>query len=80
MKKDDSLSFSNFSLEKAAQIWCLPTTKHLAMIPELAEAFANVIEEYRQALIWCGGSADFAKGGQAEKGYNKICRPLMGNE
>ncbi|MCK4522020.1 MAG: hypothetical protein KAU20_05585 [Nanoarchaeota archaeon] len=70
-------SISNSSLEVAAQRWCLPTTKHFTMIPELAKAFADIIEKYRRALIWCGGSDDFARGGKAEIGFNKICRPLI---
>jgi hypothetical protein len=34
------------------------------------------IYEYREALRWCGGSADFNEGGQARKGWLKICEPL----
>ena len=29
--------------EKAAQAWCTPKTSHLTMIPELAEAFAEIL-------------------------------------
>jgi hypothetical protein len=35
---------SEKSLEKAAQAWCKDTTKHLVMIPELAEAFAEILD------------------------------------
>ena len=31
--------------EKAAQAWCKPATEHLTMIPELAEAFAQILNE-----------------------------------
>ena len=31
--------------EKAAQAWCKPTTSKIDMIPELAEAFAEVLNE-----------------------------------
>ena len=30
------------------------------------------IEEYKKALQWCSGSADFGKGGQAHEGWKKI--------
>lgn len=30
---------------KAAQAWCQPTTAHLVMSPELAEAFADILDE-----------------------------------
>ena len=33
------------SLHKAAQAWCKPTTEHLEMIPELAEVFAEMLDE-----------------------------------
>lgn len=33
------------SRQKAAQAWCTPTTKHLTMVPELAFAFADILEE-----------------------------------
>lgn len=32
-------------LQKAAQAWCKEKTKHLEMIPELAEAFAEILNE-----------------------------------
>ena len=32
------------SLEKAAQAWCTEKTSHLTMIPELAGAFAEILE------------------------------------
>jgi len=36
--------------EIAGQLWCLPTTSKFAMIPELAEAFAQKIAVYRDQL------------------------------
>lgn len=30
--------------QKAAQVWCGEKTKHLVMIPELAENFAEILE------------------------------------
>ena len=36
---------SRLATEKAAQAWCTPTTEKIDMIPELAEAFANILDE-----------------------------------
>jgi len=30
-----------------------------------------------EALIWMGGSGDFAPGGKAEKGWAKVVRPAI---
>jgi len=35
------------------------------------------VEELDGALVWCSGSSDFAPGGIAEAGWNKVCRPLL---
>lgn len=61
----------------AAQAWCDERTSHLEMDPELTEVFAEKIDQYLDALIWCSGSADFAEGGQAHKGWVKTCVPLL---
>ncbi len=61
----------------AAQAWCTEETKHLELDPVLAEAFADKIDAYIEALIWCSGSADFADGGRARTGWLKICEPLL---
>ncbi len=40
---------------KAAQAWCEPETMSMVMIPELAEAFAKIIDEiWNQA--WLGNA------------------------
>jgi len=36
---------SQLALQRAAQAWCQPTTGHITMIPELAEAFAEILDE-----------------------------------
>ena len=41
------------------------------------EGYQSLVDELREALIWCGGSADFGPGGKAEAGWNKVCRPLL---
>ena len=33
------------SRERAAQVWCMPETEKITMIPELAEAFAVILED-----------------------------------
>ena len=68
---------SNFAKEVAAQCWCKPTTEKKVMDVELAEAFATVLDEYIDALRWCGGSADFGEGGQARIGWNNIVAHLI---
>ena len=35
------------------------------------------LEELRQALLWCSGSADFNEGGVAREGWLKVCAPLL---
>jgi len=68
---------SKHSTKLASQLWCLETTKHLEMMPELAEEIADLIDLYADVLIWCSGSLDFGPGGKAEKGWKKICKPLL---
>ncbi len=36
---------TGLALQRAAQAWCKPTTKNIEMIPELAEAFAEILDE-----------------------------------
>ena len=71
------VSPSEHSREVAARAWGTPTTEHLVMIPELAEEFARIVDEYCEALKWCSGSADFGLGGQARRGWLKLCKPLI---
>jgi len=47
------------------------------MDSKLATVFAEVIDEYIEAIQWCSGSADFGEGGQARDGWNKIMPPLL---
>ena len=43
---------SQLAREMAAQAWGNPSTKHLAMIPELAESFAEILDEsWAQSLL-----------------------------
>ncbi len=37
----------------------------------------RIIEEYKDALIWCSGSQDFQLEGKAREGWEKICLPLL---
>ena len=45
--------------------------------PEVVEGLINEIEKLRDALQWCGGSADFGYEGKAHAGWVKICKPLL---
>ena len=67
---------SSLSKEMAAKAWCTPETEKIEMDVRLAKAFADILEEYIEALQWCGGSADFQKEGIARKGWEKIAKPL----
>ena len=49
----------------------------VALQREIADLRAEN-EKLRAALAWCSGSADFGAGGIAEKGWDKMCRPLLG--
>jgi len=42
---------SRLSLEKAAQAWCEPETSHITMIPELAEAFAVILDKESKVVL-----------------------------
>lgn len=35
------------------------------------------IDNLVEALFWCSGSQDFAPGGLARSGWEKICQPLL---
>lgn len=61
----------------AAQAWCDERTARTVMDPILAEVFAEKLDQYIEALRWCGGSADFGDGGQARKGWLKVVEPLL---
>ena len=41
------------------------------------ERLRAALEESREALMWCSGSADFGAGGKAREGWLKICEPLL---
>lgn len=44
---------SELALQRAAQAWCTPTTKKIVMQTELAEAFADILDEvFRPAPAW----------------------------
>lgn len=65
--------------EIVARCWCDPRVT-IEIDTKLAEVFAEKIAEYIAALQWCGGSADFAPGGQARKGWEKSVLPLITKE
>jgi len=55
----------------------MPTEELERIGNELAAKIEQEIEQLKEALIWCSGSEDFAEGGKAEKGWKKICQPLL---
>lgn len=54
-----------------------------AVPPEIAAVLTAVagierrLQFLENALVWCGGSSDFAPGGKARKGWLKLCAPLL---
>lgn len=68
---------SGWALEKSAQLWGQPNTSNIVMIPELAQEIAKLLDQYREALMWCSGSIDFAPEGKARQGWLKIVQPLL---
>ena len=37
----------------------------------------DLIRDMSEALLWCLGSEDFGTGGQARKGWIKLCDPVL---
>lgn len=68
------------ALYVAAQCWCDPRVSDRTMDSDMAVVFAEVIDEYIGALQWCSGSDDFAIGGKARVGWDKITLPLLDPE
>lgn len=71
---------SELARHKAARAWCTPETSDIEMDPRLAEAFAEILDEYIEALQWCSAASDFQKDGQARKGWRKIEYRLLTDE
>ena len=68
---------STLARGKVAQLWCATETDSLVLNPILAEKFAELLDEYIEALQWCGGNVDFCPNGIARMGWVKICQPLL---
>ena len=39
--------------------------------------YQSLLDRCLEALSWCSGSNDFQKGGMAEVGWERLCRPLI---
>ena len=37
----------------------------------------DLVNKYKEALVWCSGSKDFQLEGIARKGWEKIVKPLL---
>jgi len=80
--------------EETFPVTCEKARKELNEMDELAMTNGLLINNYKEsvemlvkergalkeALQWCGGSADFGDGGKARKGWLKICYPLITNK
>lgn len=38
---------------------------------------AALVRDLQEALAWCGGSVDFAREGQAHKGWKTVVKPAL---
>lgn len=65
---------ANCAAKDADAIRALATPDQRSALDRL---IAEAVEPYVAALIWCSGSADFNEGGVAEKGWQKLCAPLL---
>ena len=64
--------------EKCEPLNCPLTKESLTIIMQaITEQEQAELQAMREALQWCSGSADFQEGGQARKGWLKICKPLL---
>ena len=77
---EDRLMASKQALDIAAKLWRNPTIIDKDVDPALAKVIADKIDQYLDALFWCGGSADFGSGGQAEEGWKLVVLPLLNEE
>ena len=68
---------SEKAIQLAASCWCDERTSATEMDTNLATVFAELIDEYREALQWCGGASDFHSGGKAFIGYRKLADKLL---
>jgi len=68
---------TELALQKALRVWRTEKTCGIGMDIRIAEAFADILDKYIEALRWCSGSADFNPGGKAFLGWEKICAPLL---
>lgn len=68
---------TDLATTKAAQVWCSKETENIEFDVRLAKAFTRILDDYIEALRWCGGSADFQEGGKARKGWERIVKPLI---
>ncbi len=55
MKEEKKKEASELGRQKAAQAWCTPETEGTEMDPELAKAFARIIDEI-WSLPWLGNA------------------------
>ena len=56
----------------AAQAWCDPRTSCIVMDPVLAEVFAEMLDRYKEAIIWMSGSSSFGPEGEAVEDWRKL--------
>lgn len=75
--KEVVMQASEKALEQASQCWCDPRAQGIVMDITLATIFAEKIDQYREALLWCSAARDFAPDGQAHNGWLKLAKELL---
>ena len=68
---------SDLAMQRVAAAWTTEETRETEMDVVLATAMADILDEYIDALRWCGGSNDFSPEGKAHVGWMKIAKPLI---
>ena len=64
-----------------AELWdTCDSTDAVQTVTDRIEELEAKLAEFRHALFWCGGSADFNEGGVAREGWLKMCAPLLKGE
>lgn len=67
----------NTKNEVLKALHCLRLEAPAAVVDDVSRIVLAHIAKHEEALVWCGGSADFGPGGQAREGWLKLCAPLL---
>jgi len=75
--KDNATMIESEMVDMVVELWKKEKEYEKEIEKQRAE-FVKKIDEYKEALIWCGGSDDFQyPNGKARKGWEKIVKTLI---